>query len=145
MGQYYYAVNLDKRQYIHPHKCGDGAKLMEFATSSLGMMSCLAILLADGNGRGGGDMRSQNRLIGSWAGDRIVIAGDYADDGKFIPEKGYPGVPSFEGNLNSYAAETFDDISIKIMRVLAEDTWIRQEIQSRRWLGSVKKEEILGR
>ena len=86
MGQYYYIVNCDKKQYLHPHKFGDGLKLLEFGCSSDGTMTGLAVLLADGNGRGGGDLHSKNPIIGSWAGDRIVIAGDYADPGKFIPK-----------------------------------------------------------
>ncbi len=76
MGQYYKIVNLDKRQYLHPHKFGDGLKLLEFGAGGSGTMCGLAILLADGNGRGGGDLRSNASVIGSWAGDRIVIAGD---------------------------------------------------------------------
>lgn len=83
MGQYYLVVNLDKKQYLHPHRFGDGLKLREFGQSGFGTMYALASLLADGNGRGGGDIPSEDPLIGSWAGDRIVIAGDYADPGKF--------------------------------------------------------------
>ena len=56
MGQYYLIVNLDKRQYLHAHKFGDGLKLLEFGSSGSGTMCALAILLADGNGRGGGDL-----------------------------------------------------------------------------------------
>lgn len=83
MGQYYIVVNLDKKQYLHPHKFGDGLKLREFGQSGFGTMYALAALLADGNGRGGGDIPSDDPLIGSWAGDRIVITGDYADPGKY--------------------------------------------------------------
>jgi len=144
MGQYYYAVNLDKRQYLHPHKCGDGLKLMEFGLSSCGTMSCLAILLADGNGRGGGDLHSKNPIIGSWAGDRIVITGDYADDGKFIPEAHYPGIPSFQGNLQSYASEHFEDISIKAMKALADDDYVRERLKDNLWFHEESKKEILG-
>jgi len=85
MGQYYLIVNIDKGQYLHPHKFGDGLKLTEFGNSAEGTLTGLAILLADGNGRGGGDLRSDDPIVGSWAGDRIVIAGDYADPDKFIP------------------------------------------------------------
>ena len=35
---------------------GDGLKLLEFASSSCATMTALAILLADGNNRGGGDL-----------------------------------------------------------------------------------------
>jgi hypothetical protein len=84
MGQYYHVVNLDKREYLHPHRMGDGLKLLEFGSSGDGTMLGLAVLLADGNGRGGGDLHSEHPIIGSWAGDRIVIAGDYADEGNYI-------------------------------------------------------------
>src|SRR3972149_6463998 len=82
MGQYYKIVNLDKKEYLHPHKFGDGLKLLEFGCSSQGTLTALTLLLAKGNGRGGGDYPSNNPLIGSWAGDRIVIVGDYYDDEK---------------------------------------------------------------
>ena len=81
MGQYYKVVNLDKRQVLHPHAFGDGMKLMEFVGGG-NTIKALGILLAVGNGRGGGDIHSDNPLVGSWAGDRIAIVGDYADDGE---------------------------------------------------------------
>ena len=123
MGQYYVAVNLDKKQYIAPHECGNGAKLMEFGLSGLGMMSCLSILLADGNGRGGGDLHTENPLIGSWAGDRIVIAGDYADMGKFVD--------SDDANLYTHAHDLFENISAAVMKVLATDDYVRFEFVER--------------
>jgi hypothetical protein len=125
MGQYYKIVNLDKRQYVHPHRLGNGVKLLEFGCSAMGALTAVAILLADGNGRGGGDLYQTGtvkgsakdigyqafpkkvpddmrvdhewdhdkgkvvfqsrvpKIIGSWAGDRIVVAGDYADTGKY--------------------------------------------------------------
>lgn len=85
MGQYHYVVNLDKKQYLHPHRFGDGLKLMEFGDSRGGTMTALAILLAEqsaGGGRGGGDMRHDAEgLVGAWSGDRIAIVGDYAERG----------------------------------------------------------------
>jgi hypothetical protein len=71
MGQYFKIVNLDKRQYLHPHTLGDGLKLLEFSASSEGTMSALALLCADNDDGCGGD------LVGSWCGDRIAILGDY--------------------------------------------------------------------
>ena len=67
MGQYYKTVNLDKRQYIEPWECDCGAKLMEH--SYIGN---------DGFGNGfSGTLISL--LNNEWKGDRIVLAGDYAD------------------------------------------------------------------
>ncbi len=87
MGQYYKIVNVKKKQYLDPHTFGDGSKLMEFSSNSIGVLAGLSILLADGNGRGGGDLHSENEIIGSWSGDNIVIAGDYADTGKFVKDE----------------------------------------------------------
>jgi len=108
MGQYYYVVNLDKKQFLHPHKFDEGLKLMEFGCSSEGTLTALALLLADGNGRGGGDAQSSDPLIGSWAGDRIVVAGDYADAGKY----------GIAGTLHEHAAEAYEDISERMLPIV---------------------------
>jgi hypothetical protein len=121
MGQYYLIVNLDKKQYLHPHRFGDGLKLLEFGCSATGTLTALAILLADGNGRGGGDLRSENPVIGSWAGDRIVIAGDYADEGKFT------GDPA--SNLYAVAGKEYQDISRQALRAMADDHYLADEMK----------------
>jgi hypothetical protein len=90
MGQYYLTVNVTKRQYLNPHKFGAGLKLMEFSGQGDSLPQALCILLAHSNGRGGGDLRSDDhdpdKLVGSWAGDQIVVAGDYDDPWLFVPE-----------------------------------------------------------
>ena len=121
MGQYYLIVNLDKKQFLHPHKCGDGLKLLEFGCSANGTLTALAILLADGNNRGGGDLHSENPIIGSWAGDRIVIAGDYADEGKFT------GDPT--RTLYRVADEEFEDISRRALRAMTDDCYLAEEMK----------------
>lgn len=115
MGQYYKIVNVKKKQYITPHTFGDGAKLMEFSMSASGVLAGLAILLADGNGRGGGDLNSENEIVGSWAGDNIVIAGDYADTGKFVKIN--------EQNLYEVCQAQGEDISLKVLDALFDDTY----------------------
>jgi hypothetical protein len=168
MGQYYIAVNLDKKEVVNPHSCGNGAKLLEFALSASGMMSAIAILLADGNGRGGGDLfgakceacdgrgalyrkdgkpRMRNgsmalckkckcvgrlpapEIVGSWAGDRVVICGDYGDEGKFLPEDADNEYVGRDGqtrkyNLYSYVGREdseFTNVSVETMRALKGD------------------------
>lgn len=143
MGQYYTLINLDKKQFINPHKFGDGMKLLEFGCSADGTMSALAILLADGNGRGGGDLDSDKKIVGSWAGDRIVISGDYADDGKFLDgfvltkeqlqklnEDGYDEIKNiYDINLHSYAHYFFEDISEKILEAMRDDPYLRDALR----------------
>jgi hypothetical protein len=139
MGQYYKIVNIKKKQYISPHTFGDGAKLMEFSMSASGVMAGLSILLADGNGRGGGDLHSENDIVGSWAGDNIVIAGDYADEGKFVKE--------VDKNLYSVATGEGEDISIKVLDALCDDQYFFSEFRKNRlgWSGSDEVHEMVKR
>ena len=122
MGQYFKIVNLDKKQYLHPHEFGDGLKLTEFSFSGCGTMSGLAILLADGNGQGGGDLDSANPIIGSWAGDRIVVAGDYAENGKFVDGT----IEDELKNIYSLASDNWEDISKKVIEALMGDSYYKQ-------------------
>ena len=115
MGQYYKIVNVKKKQYLDPHTFGDGSKLMEFSSNSIGVLAGLSILLADGNGRGGGDLHSENEIIGSWSGDNIVIAGDYADTGKFVKDE--------DKNLYWIANNEGEDISLKVLDALFDDRY----------------------
>ena len=121
MGQYYKIVNIKKKQYISPHTFGDGSKLMEFSMSANGVLAGLAILLADGNGRGGGDLGSKNDIVGSWAGDNIVVAGDYADAGKFVKEP--------DQTLYELAGSEGEDISIKVLDALCDDRYFFEEFR----------------
>jgi hypothetical protein len=126
MGQYYKICNIDKQEYLNPHKFGQGLKFLEFATSGDGIMYGLATLLSDGMGRGGGDLRVEDNIIGSWAGDRIVVTGDYAGK-RFIPEelgskKIFLGVEmdaeDESENLYNYATHNYTDISDLVIKAI---------------------------
>jgi hypothetical protein len=129
MGQYYYCVNIDKKEYIHPHKFGDGLKLTEFGLSGMGTMAGLAILLADGNGRGGGDIQEDpvSEIVGRWAGDRIVIAGDYADEGRFVTAMDVKKpLEAKKICLHDLASDHFKDISYDVLFALMADSYFRE-------------------
>lgn len=131
MGQYYRIVNIDKKQFLDPHRFGDGMKLTEFACSSGGILTGLAILLADGNNRGGGDLHCDDQIIGSWSGDRIVIAGDYADPGKHLTKSQVAKLkkqcPDLMPTLYAYAAENFADVSCQTILAMCADEYIRED------------------
>lgn len=148
MGQYHKPINLTKRQFIHPHKFGDGLKLLEFGCDSCGTMTALAILLSSSNGRGGGDLRSEGSVIGSWAGDNVVIAGDYSDPKQFVPDdldleeykKKYAEENSGEEpdddhmkkmNIYDVANYMFEDVSAKVMAAMLDDQFIREDIEKK--------------
>lgn len=85
MGQYHLTVNLTKREFIDPHKLGDGLKLTEQCHGKPGGTNdALHLLLAVSNGRGGGDFTCsadpESKWIGRWGGDRIAVVGDYGED-----------------------------------------------------------------
>jgi len=109
MGQYWLPVNLDKHEFITPHKLGSGLKLCEQLDTHPGTGAALILLCAaQRERRGGGDLDMDEnwhgperefpkhnvtpgpmpepypeiarRTIGRWAGDRIALVGDYAED-----------------------------------------------------------------
>ena len=80
MGQYHLTVNLDKKEFLLPHKFGVGLKLREQTGIGNSIPDALFMLLACSNGKGGGDFQdNQNTMIGRWTGDRIAVVGDYAE------------------------------------------------------------------
>lgn len=106
MGQYWIPVNLDKKEFIDPHKLGSGLKLWEQLASHPGTGTALVVLCAAmPEPRGGGDLDMNanwhgstpgpmpasypalaKAIIGRWAGDRIALVGDYAEDSDLPPE-----------------------------------------------------------
>lgn len=137
MGQYYKVVNLDKKEYLHPHKFKDGLKLLEFGCSGSGTMTGLAVLLSDGNGRGSGDLHSEKPIIGSWAGDRIVITGDYADP-RFTAESDESTCKESADisadtrpNLYTVASTLYRDVSDEVIAAMSDDPYVKRDLKER--------------
>ena len=144
MGQYYKIVNLDRKEFLNTYTFNDGAKLLEFGCSSEGVLTGLAILLADGNGRGGGDLHSDDPIIGSWAGNRIVIAGDYADEENFLQKDQIMKYLMLSDdkdrpNLYAYAHKFFKDISEKVLEVMLQDPYIYETYEKADLYGDAQK------
>ena len=141
MGQYYLACNLDKGQVLDPWTFGDGANLLEFGASGGGLMTALALLLADGNNRGGGDLHSEDPLVGSWAGDRVVISGDYADKGRFLPY----GVDPAQ-TLYRYTRDSFEDVSLKVLELMCVDPHLKEDLLLRTaWCQGAECDRLFGK
>lgn len=89
MGQYFILVNLDKKEYVSPWDIGGVAKLCEWCGNP--QAGVIPFLLAQGPDDG--VLGSYERYLkekrlgeklphpewGRWAGDRIVLIGDYED------------------------------------------------------------------
>ena len=145
MGQQQKVVNLDKQEFLNTYTFNDGAKLLEFGCSGEGTMTALAVLLSDGNGRGGGDLHSDDSIIGSWAGDRIVIAGDYADEVKFLQKDQIMKYLMLTNdnkdrpNLYQFAHKYFEDISKKVLEVMLQDPYIFESFEKADLDGDAQK------
>lgn len=104
MGQYHKVYNVDKKHYIHAHQIDNGLKLLEQVGFMKSTSTALFLLLANSNGRGGGDA-PYHHMIGAWAGDRIVVQGDYVE-------------PDDPGFISSEELEDYENISSDVRDML---------------------------
>ena len=91
MGQYHLLVNVDKEEFVSPHRLGDGLKLLEQLGSQYGVPQAMHVLMcAAPCRRGGGDYEQpehiREKVVGRWAGDRVVLIGDYAQSDDLPPD-----------------------------------------------------------
>lgn len=111
MGQYWEVYNLDKKEYLNPHKLGCGLKLREQlgthpGTGSALLLLCAAMPIARGGGDFSKNSEASKKVIGRWAGDRIALIGDYA-------EKSDP--------ISIVNKDEYVDISDQVVTVLEEE------------------------
>ena len=126
MGQYFAAVNTDKKEFICPWCVGGGAKLWEWAANPMGAI--FTLLLRKSDEGGGGDYygyyrgceegglitRPVSPIVGRWAGDRIALIGDY--DGSRLWDQLYRA-KTFR-NISGDLVETWNDfIEIDSMKL----------------------------
>ena len=64
MSQYHELVNLDKKEYVHAHRIGNGLKLLEQVGFAKSTSTALWFMLACSNGRGEGDARNKSSIDG---------------------------------------------------------------------------------
>jgi len=82
MGQYFMAVNLDKKEYVCPWCLGGVAKFWEWCVNP--QAGIFPYLLRKSNESGGGDIDPDRvKYAGRWAGDRVVLIGDYDSSGLY--------------------------------------------------------------
>ena len=87
MSQYHSIYNIDRKEYISPSRLDSCNQLLSQVGWPASTSTVLFLLLANSNNRGGGDAPF-NKNIGRWAGDRIVVQGDYA----YSSDKGFVDV-----------------------------------------------------
>lgn len=152
MGQYHMPINITKGQFLHPHDFGDGLKLLEFGSGGY-TMTALAFLLSTSNGLGGGDLFIPEDapdvikdLIGSWAGDKIVIVGDY-DGPSFMNKKQKDVAENLYRlccdedeveDIEALKGQEFKNISGLCIQALLADKYIADELKQPRYESNPK-------
>jgi len=113
MGQYHKLVNITKKEYVKPHSIGLGAKHLEGVGFEGSMGDVIYLLsIAQGNERrGGGDAEGHNYL-GRWAGDEVVVVGDYYEE--------EDDNPKFKGLYFVDEDKKYKDISSSIRGMLTK-------------------------
>jgi hypothetical protein len=86
MGQYHYLANLDTKEFVMP----SGAKQYEHTFYNGDLAHAMYLLTMTSPYRGGGDW-AETTVSGRWAGDRVVILGDYTVD-EDLPDYPYAGM-----------------------------------------------------
>jgi hypothetical protein len=123
MGQYFKLVNLDKKEFVSPYDIGGVAKLWEWMANE---NECGVITLL---------------LSGRWAGDRVVLVGDYDKSNLYeIAEKKYKNISSYAKKLyeiykpngkkiyainkttNEYISGSFKQVSICLVMLLRKSS-----------------------
>jgi len=144
MGQYHKLINLTKKEYVNPYEIGLGAKHLEgigFEGSMGDVMYLLSI--AQGNERRGGGDAEGHRYIGRWAGDKVVVVGDYYDEDNDNPKfKGLYDVDVEEQK------ELWHDISHGVRELLSsvyDDLNFEKEIYKTKHLNGKITESVFWR
>ena len=122
MGQYFLAVNLDRLEFLDPAWLGDALKLRALA-HGLNTPVTLVALLTTSGGRGSGDFNvdDPDGVQGRWAGDRVAIVGDYAEDGDL------PNAPIPASEIYASCREGRDFINISELVA----AWLERVLQGR--------------
>src|SRR6202521_6066059 len=92
MGQYHHPVCIEAEEGLNPHGMNSGLKEGEQGFSPPSPPNAIVALVCARGGNMPADC-SQSPLIGRWAGKRVLVQGDYAEDDD-IP--GWAGPPLSE-------------------------------------------------
>jgi hypothetical protein len=111
MGQYHKLINLDKHEVVEPHGLGLGAKQYEQTGVEASLADAIYLLVMTSANGGGGDW-PLTEVSGRWAGDRVVVLGDYTSK-EALPES---------DNADKLYSEssTWEDITPKVREAFSD-------------------------
>lgn len=121
MGQYHLLVNYDKKECVEPYGLGLGAKQVEQLGAFKGTIAdAMYLLVMTSPARGGGDLPRTN-VSGRWAGDRVMIVGDYTEDSDVpsIPQASY----LYGNEYTDISNEVAEALQVAFGRDVRESFW----------------------
>ena len=121
MGQYHILVNYDKKEVVETYGLGLGAKQVEQLGAFKGTIAdAMYLLVMTSPARGGGDLPLTS-VSGRWAGDRVMIVGDYTEDSDV------PSIPNastlYGGDYADITNEVADALKVAFGRDVRESFW----------------------
>jgi hypothetical protein len=111
MGQYHKLINLDKHEVVEPYGLGLGAKQYEQTGTEASLGDAIYLLVMTSPASGGGDW-PQTDVSGRWAGDRVVVLGDYTS-AEALPE-------ADKADKLYSESSTWEDITPKVREAFSE-------------------------
>lgn len=102
MGQYHKLVNIDKQEVVDPHGIGLFSKQYEHTGIEGSLADAIYLLVMSSPDSGGGDWPG-TVVSGRWCGDRVVVLGDYTQDGS---------IRGYEGDASKLYSESKDWLDI---------------------------------
>ena len=121
MGQYHVLVNYDKKEVVEPYGIGLGGKQVEQLGAFKGTIAdAMYLLVMTSPARGGGDLPLTG-VSGRWAGDRVMIVGDYTEDSDV------PSIPNvsklYNGDYLDISNQVAEALQIAFGRNVRESSW----------------------
>jgi hypothetical protein len=121
MGQYHVLVNYDKKEVVEPYGLGLGAKQVEQLGAFKGTIAdAMYLLVMTSPARGGGDLPLTG-VSGRWAGDRVMIVGDYTEDSDV------PSIPNvsklYNGDYLDISNQVAEALQVAFGRNVRESSW----------------------
>lgn len=127
MGQYHVLANLDAKEKVEPYGIGLGVKQWEHLGEFNGTLAdAMYLLCMTSPARGGGDL-PRTIISGRWAGDRVVIVGDYTQNDDLTEvdnaKELYRQIDKEYVDISNFVAEAFREaFNINVNNHLTE-TW----------------------
>jgi len=121
MGQYWLVVNLDRKEFLNPHRVGCGLKLGEQLHTFPGTPNALLMLCSAMPIRRGGGNINPSTVVGRWAGNRVAVVGDYAEDDDFPMKDGDIPASKIYGECKADVSSKFTDISDLVAEAIEDE------------------------